>query len=118
MKKINKVVVCISQTTKLTKGQLALYELILEANKNKFVISKERLKMIYINSVQRSMEYWNPWKEKIGDQWKGGYEQRSEWQLDINCLAWFTMALGSLIKKGYLTVIPKFNLKDAKELSQ
>lgn len=118
MNETNKSLCGINRTTRLTKGQLALYELILEANRDKFVISRQRLKTVYVNNVQRNKEYWNPWKERVGDKYRGGYEHRNEYVENINCMNWFTNALGALIKKGYLTVIPKFNLKKAKELSQ
>jgi len=113
----SKALVGISRTTRLSKGQMALYELIVDANKRKFIISRERLKMVYLNEVQRSPDTWSYWKdrEELSDGTSkpiGGYEPRPDWQTDMNMMCWFTNALGALIKKGYLTVIPKFNLSD------
>jgi len=91
---------------KINKGQEALYLLICKKIKAKKKVEYDELMEIYKSSVQMS-EYTsdNYWDNEKGD-W--GYKTRLHTDFEINYLmqSWLLRALGSLIKKGYLMVLP------------
>jgi hypothetical protein len=96
---------------KINNGQIMLYQLVCEKIKTKQTIQYQEIEDIYINHVQRSKSgaclVWD--KEKKHYTW----EKRNYDEADIQRLAesWVLRAIGTLIKKGYLTVVPVMNLR-------
>lgn len=115
--------IAVSKCVKLTKGQLALYETLDEAYQKKQIITRAVIENLYQNFVEKSLDTYNPWKEQFKQKdgttsYRGGYQPKNDWQRKQSALMWFTLSLGALIRKGYLTAIPKFNLSDVKTMNK
>lgn len=90
---------------KLHKNQLGLYVLFCNAVKDNRVLSGDELFAFYKNNVAsgesdypvHGSQLWQPlpWREW---EWKRNFE------------SWFIYSLGSLLKKGYLRVVPAIDL--------
>ena len=71
--------------------------------------SNEELEIIYKEKVQR----YKSAKRGLWDSQEGWIEEPRkyfDWEIDQMLQAWVLRALGALIKKGYLTVIPRISL--------
>ena len=91
---------------RLTKGQLALYELFYKATEDERIIKKQELFEIY-KRVAEGKSY--DWTYK-GDQKVWYWRPWDDWQWNLNFFSWFTYNLGALLKKGCLRVVPAIDL--------
>ena len=89
----------------INDGQKALMILISKKYEKKEQIEYEELEKIYQKKVQRNKKYhyWTYKNECI-------YEDYLDYQMTQLVTSWVLRAIGALVKKGYLTVIPKINL--------
>jgi len=91
----------------INTGQQALFLLICKKLKQKTTVEYEEIKNIYTTTVQRSEytseDYWD--REK--DKWNWTSRKYEDWEIDNLMSSWLLRALGALIKKGYLLVIPR-----------
>jgi hypothetical protein len=100
---------------KLSDGQKALYKLFCDALEGKI----DRVTKPMVFDIYKGIA--------IGESSVGGYsthkgewvpsrdEPWEEWQWNRNFINWFKNALGALICKGYCTVIPVIDFRDADE---
>ena len=95
---------------KINTGQEGLFLLVCKALKEKRIVQYKEIKHIYQTVVQESeftgFEYWDTEKQEY--VWKS--RKYSDWEIDNLTNSWLLRALGSLIKKGYLAVIPRIEL--------
>jgi len=101
----------------INDGQKALMVLISKKYKTSEQIDYNELKEIYEKKVQRSKkyyEYYHTYDEKE-KKWIGGYVIYEKWRVELMVTSWVLRAIGALVKKGYLTVIPKINLSRLEE---
>ena len=96
----------------INDGQKALMILISKKYEKAEQIEYEELEKIYHEKVQRNKKYWSYYHtyDEQEKRWYAGYEEYEKWQLDILVTSWVLRSIGTLVKKGYLTVIPKINL--------
>lgn len=103
---------------KINTGQEALFLLICKKLKRKEIIQREEIKKIYTSVVQKS-KYTS---EYCWDREKGGwrYQPRKyqEWEIENLVTSWLLRALGSLIKKGYLAVVPRIEFSNQIEANR
>lgn len=93
----------------LNDGQRALLRLVTEKYQNGGIVQYEELEIIYKEKVQR----YKSAKRGLWDSQEGWIEEPRkyfDWEIDQMLQAWVLRALGALIKKGYLTVIPRISL--------
>ena len=91
---------------KINTGQEALFLLVCKKLKQQQIVHHDEAMEIYLSVVQMS-EYtgWNCWDNDSG-KWEWKSRLKNEWEIEGCFQAWLLRALGTLIKKGYLTVIP------------
>lgn len=96
----------------INDGQKELLNLICLKYQNNQSINKEEIVNIYRLKVQRQKERWDNYYEydRQNDKWRGAYVPYSSWHIEDLATSWLLRALGALMKKGYLTVIPRINL--------
>jgi hypothetical protein len=94
----------------INDGQKALLRLICEKYKNNEPLQKEEAKQIYIEKVKRKIGI--TYTYRLGDSpWETKTYPYKDWELDQLTISWMLRALGALIQKGYLTVIPRIQLQ-------
>ena len=102
----------------INTGQEALFLLVCKKLKEKQIIQHEEIKEIYTSMVQR-YEYTNEhyWNQEKGE-WSDRPRKYYEWEIDNLITSWLLRALGALIKKGYLTVIPRIKFPNQLESAE
>ena len=87
----------------INEGQKALMVLVSIKYQSYEHIEYEELRTIYQKKVQRNKHstYWTR------DGWKT--VDYADWEIYNLTTSWVLRAIGTLVKKGYLTVIPKIN---------
>jgi len=95
----------------LTKGQERLMLKVFQAFKNKSKINLDEIIDIYKNFVMRSPYLYD------GDflNYNGEKVLKDEWRIETNARSWCMNAIGSLVRKGFLTVVPNIDLSRAIE---
>lgn len=95
----------------LNTGQKALFLLVCDALEQKRAIQFKECKYIYKMAVQKSdFSSWYYLDEET-QKYVQVKRKYSDNEVDNKCNGWLLRTLGSLIKKGYLTVIPRIELK-------
>ncbi len=97
---------------KINTGQEALFLLISKKLKEKQIIQYEETKQIYTSTVQRSEYTTESSWDNIRGEWVYEPRKYQEWEIEILVYSWLLRALGALIKKGYLAVIPRIELSN------
>jgi hypothetical protein len=103
----------IRRRIKMTKGQQALYDLILDRIETGIPIELEDIQTLYVNTVCKDVRggipyYLNPWYSETNPVRS---MPMSEWHIKTNATQWLSMTLGVLILKGKLTVMPIINIE-------
>lgn len=104
--------VMIKKAPKLRPGQLALYVLFCRSVKESRVLKREEIFTIYKDYVAEgeSDKFIYAWDGTRNGVWK--VVSWDEWEWKRNFEGWFVRTLGSLLKKGYLRVVPAIDLSD------
>jgi hypothetical protein len=108
----------IQKNTRLSKGQRNLYILVCEKIKTDQILLFKEAKDIYVkfvnahvvNGVPYHYYYWVPIPNEPG-HYTSELRPMTEDEINFTSLKWLTMALGALILKGYLTVMPAVDLR-------
>jgi len=99
-------------------GQRALLILICKKLKDGQHVQHDELITIYKTKVQREQRCWTPYYDHEKEKWGHRYEDYTDYQIESNAQNWLLRALGALIKKGYLTVLPRIDFSKIQEKSQ
>ena len=91
------------QKQRLNQGQTMLYKKISEVTDNKETLHFSDAMEIYKTFVLRETRYWPEWGNK-------SYPY-TDWQLKEYCNNWLLRAIGALVKKGYIAMIPMIDLE-------
>jgi hypothetical protein len=100
---------------KINKGQEALFCLVSRKLKEQKKVEYDELMEIYLYNVQMcSLRSEAVWDSKTG---KYSYEGRPyrDFEIEQMMQSWLLRALGTLIKKGYLMVIPRMEFTKKQE---
>ena len=95
---------------RLNGGQEVLFHLVCEAIWENKKVDYDDLMDVYQFEVQRSGNKSTLcWDEASGKHvWRSS--PYADWELEQLMQSWLLRALGALIKKGYLTVVPRMEL--------
>lgn len=91
---------------KINGGQQALFLLVCKCLKHSRKVEYEEIMGIYTSVVQRSCNKSDGYWDKEKNCWGWNSRRYDPWEIDILAQSWLLRALGALIKKGYLTVVP------------
>ena len=111
---MNEVAIQENKLPKLRPGPMQLYLLFHNSVAEKRVIKRDELFFIYKEYVAKGKGYTQRWSSEYNKlvwvicDW-------CEWQWETNFNNWFTNTLGSLLKKGYLRVVPAVDLTKCSE---
>ena len=94
----------------LNDGQKMLLRLICDKYKNGRTITHDDILNIYQQYVQRYTHSSVRTYDFGTQSWKYKEVPFSDWYVEELARSWLLRALGALIKKGYLTVIPRIDL--------
>ena len=100
----------------LTPAQKALVALIINKYKAGTQIILDEVRPIY-KLAMRESEHYMGWRDDDG-VWQERRRPYTEQYMKDKATQWLLRNLGSLIKKGYLTVIPRISLSDKPALRQ
>jgi hypothetical protein len=107
-----------SQPKRLTDGQEKLYRLILISTKKEQQIQYIDVMKIYKTSVMKTkeLEWWCPHPIDGEPGWRS--RPYDNYEMRMKCISWLMYSLGRLIVKGYVTVLPKIELKELQEIKK
>jgi len=108
---VNPLVPC-KRIPKLSIGQLKIYTLFCQSIKEERVVNREELFQIYKKHVGRGDSEVHVRK---GDVIVWEDRPWCDWEWNRNFETWFVYALGALLKKGYLRVMPAIDLSEISE---
>lgn len=94
----------------INTGQEALFLLVCKALEEKRIIQYKECEHIYKTTVMVSEFGWSDFWDSDEQEWKDKQYKRTDWEIKQLADSWLLRALGALIKKGYLTVIPRIEL--------
>lgn len=93
----------------LRPGPKALYILFFNAVKEERVLKRAELFSVYERYVARGKSDRPTWATPTSNSvWRS--VNWNEWEWDRNFETWFVYTLGSLLKRGYLKIIPAVDL--------
>jgi hypothetical protein len=96
-------------------GQRELFGLICRRLKEKAIVQHREILFIYQTYVQESEYSSAGYFDEEQDKWIENFRKYKDWEIEALCNAWLLRALGTLIKKGYLTVIPQIQFAELPE---
>lgn len=102
----------------INDGQKALLRLISEKYQNGGIISKDEMTKIWNEKIRRHNKFWDYYGGEYDTTLKrrtGAYRDYEDFQIDQLVTSWVLRALGALIQKGYLTVIPRMQFSSLQE---
>lgn len=103
---------------KINSGQKALFLLICKKLNQREIIKYGEYEKIYFNEVkqynQRGENYWD---SEIND-WGWRYRDYNDYEIEQMVKSWLLRALGTLIKKGYLIVLPRIEFVKSNDNSK
>jgi len=107
-----------TRIAKLTVPQRAIYSLLTDAVEKAYPITDSKLSELFLSCHKNKA--WNPWANRIeveGEEttWQGGYRSLEEQEIRSRAKAWLKCAIGQLVIKGYLSVMPRFELSEVDE---
>ena len=97
---------------KLRPAQAELYELIIDACTEKKQLDMNKSFEVYKKHAAGKGWCYYAKHDDINHQWIGAEKVWSDWHWKLNFRNWLLRALGALICKGYLTVLPAINFND------
>lgn len=100
----------------LTKGQKQLYKLICNCLKSGKEITKDDVVHIYENYVMQSSQYHD--YHFVNGEREYFVCDKPEWHIKTQSMVWLFRNIGSLVLKGYLTVLPKFDFEEINKLTR
>lgn len=106
--------VSLCQRQKLRKDQRKLYMLLCYRLKKKAQVTRNDIIYLYKKYVQRIPEKFTNIYNHDKKEWETGYVLLKDYETQDRAMKWFISALGRLIVKGYLIVLPVINIKNFK----
>ena len=94
--------------TKLKPGPLALYVLLWTAVQDQRTVTRKECFAIYKEKVGCGQSECRVYKDGEFSHW--GWRDWNDWQWQQNFEVWFVYTLGSLMKRGYLKLVPAVDL--------
>ena len=103
----------LSKPKPLSSGQQELYKLLCDTLNGKTEkVARPDIINIYNKTVRRSEKRYEDYHkyDHENKRWIGSYVEYEDWRIEMYAEMWFIRALGALIRKGYITVIPLIDL--------
>ena len=99
----------------LTKGQRSLLDLINEKTASGEVINMKECSKIYLKDVQRSTYTNDQTYNHETKDWVMYRRKRVDYEIENSIIQWTVYALGALVKKGYVAIMPMIDFTKTKE---
>lgn len=110
--------IAIINKTNLTDGQRCLYGVICEKLKSDTPIYAEEAVKMWLENVSRAnfingephtYEYYGRYDD-IQKKWVPCWRKLSDWEIKTRSITWLMAAIGALVLKGYLKIIPQLEI--------
>ncbi|MCK5609329.1 hypothetical protein KAR91_46075, partial [Candidatus Pacearchaeota archaeon] len=82
----------------------------------KAIVQYKEVEGIYLNTVQVSQYTYGSYWDNAAQSWESKRRLYEDWEVKVLVNAWLLRALGTLIKKGYLTVLPRIQFSELPQL--
>ena len=93
----------------INNGQKTLLRLICKKHNKRELIGRDEITKIYKEEVQRNKLFLNYYYDHDEKKYKTERIPYNEYQIEFYVTSWVLRALGALIRKGYLTVMPRID---------